>query len=110
MTTRELTRLQDTGIAFGETLGLEVPTQYSTDIHAAVNALLAVDSLVTPGILGMSDQTVWMCRFLAGPLLPPPRQPIGRPMLRPLGVGAAIGGLIYLIAVRGTAPPYLLER
>ena len=110
MTTRELTRLQDTGIAFGETLGLEVPTQYSTDIHAAVNTLLAVDSLLTPRILGMSDQTVWMCRFLAGLLLLTRSQQLDVPMRRRLEVEAAMGGLVILMALRGLITHNLFER
>src|SRR5258708_22525807 len=57
------------GVAFGEALGIDVPTHYSEEIHATVNALMAADSLVTPAILGMSTRTVWFCRLLAGLLL-----------------------------------------
>src|SRR5262249_20116970 len=46
------------GTAFGETLGIDVPTRYSADIHSTVSAMLAVDSLVTPLLLGMSGKTV----------------------------------------------------
>src|SRR5438552_4461674 len=56
----------DHGVAFGETFGLEVPTRISPQIHDSMSAMLAVDALLTPSVLGMSRRMVWLCRLLAG--------------------------------------------
>src|SRR5260370_33007248 len=64
----EVARPREYGIAFGETLGLSVPTIYTAEIHDAVNAIMAADWILVPKIIGMSNRTVWFCRVLAGML------------------------------------------
>src|SRR5258708_2669338 len=72
--------------------------------------VLAIESLVMQRMLVMSDETVWMCGFLAGLLLLTRSQQIDVPMRRRLEVEAAMGGLIILMAMRGMIPHNLFER
>lgn len=55
--------------AYGETLGLGVPTRYNLPTHSVVNLVMAADSLITPMLFNMSPVTKWICRALAGLLL-----------------------------------------
>lgn len=51
--------------AFGEMLGMDVPTRYPEETHNFLNQVMAADCMVTPVLLRMSGPTVWLCRALA---------------------------------------------
>jgi hypothetical protein len=89
------------GMAFGETLGIEVPTRYTEEIHAMINGLLAVDKAITPAILGFSGKTVWMCRILSGVMLAFRTNITELPLRRRLEIEAALGALVVIAALRG---------
>jgi hypothetical protein len=87
--------------AFGETLGVDVPTRYDSTAHATVNTLMIADSLITPVLLGMSGPTVWTCRAIAALLFITRTSSVELPLRRQLEIEAATGiGLIFL-ALRG---------
>ncbi len=54
----------DSDMALGELLGIDVPTRYGPQIHAAVDTALSINSLIAPPVLGMSQRTVLLCRLL----------------------------------------------
>jgi len=56
-------------LAFGETLGFDVPTRYPSATHAMINALMAADSTITPLLFGMSRRTRLICQVLAALLV-----------------------------------------
>ena len=56
-------------VAFGEALGIDVPTRYPRVTHDLINAAMAADSAVTPMLLGMSRRVCWGCRLLVALLL-----------------------------------------
>ena len=99
-----------TGTAFGETLGIEVPTRYSADIHSAVSAMLAVDSLVTPLILGMSGKTVWFSRLVAGLLFMLRSNASEATLQRRLELEAQVGLLVVFLAIRGAITRRPIDR
>jgi hypothetical protein len=88
--------------AFGETLGLEVPTRYDEQSHSWVNTMMIADSLLTPMILGMSHRTIWTCRFLAGLLLLTRGKSDSVTLQQRLQIEAASGLLLIVLALRGT--------
>lgn len=100
----------DRGIAFGESLGIEVPTRYGRDTHAAFNTILAVDALLTPLILGMSRRTVMLCQLLAGGLLMLRREDSDLTLRQRLQIEATAGLVLLVLALRGTITRRLLER
>jgi hypothetical protein len=100
----------DRGVAFGESLGIEVPTRYGRDTHAAFSTILAVDSLLTPLILGMSRRTVMLCQLLAGGLLWLRREDSDLTLRQRLQIEAAAGLVLLVLALRGTITRRLLDR
>lgn len=106
----EVARPGEIGIAFGETLGLAVPTIYTAEIHDAVNALMAADAVLTPQILGMSRGTVWFCRALAGLLLLTRSDMANMELRQNLAFEAGAGLLMMLVALRGMVGRNIIER
>ena len=100
----------DRGVAFGESLGFDVPTRYGRDTHAAFNAIMAVDSLLTPVVLGMSRRTVVLCQLLAGGLLLLRREDSDLTLRQRLQLEATAGVVLIVLAMRGTITRRLLER
>ncbi len=100
----------DRGVAFGESLGIEVPTRYGRDTHAAFSTILAVDSLLTPLILGMSRRTVMLCQLLAGGLLWLRRDDSDLTLRQRLQIEATAGLVLLVLALRGTITRRLLDR
>ena len=101
-------------VAFGESLGMDVPTRYTAQTHDTINMLLAGDTLMTPMLFGMSTRTVWFCRALAGILF------IGRGGSSPNGdafslrnrleMEAIVGLLLLALAVRGAVSNRVFDR
>ena len=110
MTSRVQLARRNTGVAFGETLGLDVPTRYTEDIHGAMNVVMAVDSLVTPAILGMSSKTLWLCRGLAALLFAFRGNLTDMPLRQRLEIEAATGVLLMLLAFRGTVTHRVVDN
>lgn len=98
------------GVAFGETLGLEVPTRYDAQTHAAIDAAMALDSLVVPSLLRMSTRTVWACQLIAGMLLALPNFKGDLSMRRRLELEAGVGLILMLMALRGAITHRPFER
>jgi hypothetical protein len=88
-------------IAFGETLGLDVPTRYDAQTHAAIAAALALDSLVVPSLLRMSTRTVWACQLIAGMLLALPNFKGDLSMRHRLELEAGTGLMLMVLALQG---------
>lgn len=89
------------GTAFGETLGIDVPTRYTEEIHSMVNALLAADVALMPTIIGLSGRTVWLCRVMAGVLVAFRSNITELPLRRRLEIEAALGALLVIASIRG---------
>ena len=56
-------------LAFGETIGFDVPTRYPPTTHHVINAMMAADSSITPVLFRMSHRTRRASRILAGLLM-----------------------------------------
>src|SRR5258706_14347078 len=95
---------------FGESLGIDVPTRYTAEIHSMVNALLAADTALSPVILGRSDRTVWLCRILSGVLVAFRTNITELPLRRRLEIQAALGALLVLAALRATITRRLFDN
>ena len=106
----EVARPVENGLSFGETFGLAVPTIYSAEIHDAINAIMAADSVVTPRVFGMSSQTVWFCRAVAGLLLLTRSDMMNTEMRQNLAVEAGAGLLMVFLAMRGMLTRNIFER
>jgi len=106
----ELAQYEAGVVAFGETLGMDVPTRYSPHIHDALDSLMALDCLITPVVLGMSSRTVWLCRFLTGLLLALRTDSEELPLRRRLELEAGVGVLLVLLALWGTVTRRPLDR
>src|SRR5258708_3545332 len=89
-------------LAFGERLGLDLPTRYAPHAHETINILLAFDSVLTPPMLGLTRRTVWFCRGLAGMLLFLRNDDSTLPLYRRLEIEAVTGLLLMAFAWRGT--------
>ena len=100
----------ESGVSFGETLGLGRSIRYTPQIHAMVNMLLAADGLLTPQIFDMSAGTVWVCRSMIGMLLLLRNDSTNLPLRQRLEIEAAAGALLALLAVQGTVSRNLFER
>jgi hypothetical protein len=87
--------------AFGEWLGLDVPTRYTPEAHAAFNVVMIGDSLVTPLITGMSKRTVWMCRFLSGLLFLTRKPNPSLSQRQALQIEVVSGTMLLVVALRG---------
>jgi hypothetical protein len=99
------------GVAFGEALGLEVPTQYTPEIHSVVNSMIAADAVLMPAILGMSARTAWLGRGLAALLWAfRDNTTTDLPLRRRLEIEAGTGAVLVLLGVRGTVSRNALER
>src|SRR5690349_20800204 len=106
----EVARPLENGIAFGETLGLGVPTIYTAEIHDAINAVMAADVVLTPRILGMSSGTVWFCRVMAGILMMTRSDVISSDLRQNLTFEAGVGLLMMFIGFRGMISRNIFER
>jgi hypothetical protein len=98
------------GSAFGETLGLDVPTRYDAQTHAAIDAVMALDSLVVPSLLRMSTRTVWACQLVAGLLLALPNFKGNLPMRQRLELEAGAGLMLMVLAFQGAITRRPFER
>jgi hypothetical protein len=98
------------GIAFGETLGLDVPTRYDAQTHAAIDAVLALDSLVVPSLLRMSTRTVWTCQLVAGMLLALPNFKGDLSLRRRLELETGAGLMLMVLALHGAITHRPFER
>ncbi len=106
----EVARPREYGIAFGETLGLSVPTIYTAEIHDAVNAIMAADWILVPKIVGMSNRTVWFCRVLAGMLRLTRSNVMNTELRQNLALEAGAGLMLMVIALRGMLSRNIFER
>jgi hypothetical protein len=106
----EVARPLENGVAFGETFGLAVPTIYTAEIHDAINAIIAADSVLTPQIFGMSRRTVWFCRVVAGMLLLTRSDMMNSELRQNLAFEAGVGLLLVLLAVRGMLTRNIFSR
>lgn len=97
-------------MAFGESLGLELPTRYTPHAHETIDILLAFDSVLTPPMLGLSQRSVWFCRALAALLLLLRNDDSNLPLRRRLEIEALAGLLLMAFAWRGTVSRRLLDR
>ncbi len=97
-------------VAFGESLGIELPTRYSPHTHENVDVLLAFDSVLTPPMLGLTQRTVWFCRGLAGMLLFLRNDDSNLPLRRRLEIEAIAGLVLMIFAWRGTISRRLMDR
>jgi hypothetical protein len=98
------------GIAFGETLGLDVPTRLDAQTHAAIDAALALDSLLIPSLLRMSTRTVWTCQLVAGMLLALPNFKGALSMRHRLELEAGAGLMLMVLAFQGAITRRPFER
>lgn len=94
--------------AFGETLGLDMPTRYPAETHAFFNSLLAADASLTPVLLRMSRGTRWLCRGVATLLLVGRVPRSGSELRQQLQIELASGLLVVSIAL--TRRMKFLER
>jgi len=97
-------------MAFGESLGLELPTRYTPHAHETIDILLAFDSVLTPPMLGLTQRTVWFCRGLAALLLFLRNDDSNLPLRRRLEIEALAGLLLMALAWRGTISRRFLDR
>jgi hypothetical protein len=88
-------------IAFGEWLGIDVPTRYTAESHEFFNITMIGDSLITPLIFGMSSRTVWVCRALVAVLFLTRRKTDSLSMQQALQVEAATGLTLVVLAAQG---------
>jgi len=100
----------ESGVSFGETLGLGRSIRYTPQIHAMVNVLLAADGLLTPQIFDMSAGTIWLCRSMIGMLLLLRDDSTNIPLRQRLKIEASAGVLLAILAVKGTVSRNLFER
>ncbi len=96
--------------AYGETLGIEVPTRYSEDTHDYFNLLMAADSMVTPVMLRMHRRTVWLCRGLAALLVMTCRREGGPDARTRFEVEVGSGLLLLGVALGGRFTRNIFER
>lgn len=96
--------------AYGEILGMDVPTRYSAQDHAVFNKIMALDSLVTPALLRMSRRTLWFCRAVAGLLLLTQLDNTNLSLRHRLELEAATGLALIILAFEGTVSRRLMER
>ena len=89
-------------IAFGEWLGIDVPTRYTEESHKFFNAMMVGDCLVSPMLFGMSGRTVWVCRALAGLLFITRKKTESLSLRQALQVEAATGLTLIVLAAQGT--------
>lgn len=87
--------------AFGEWLGIAVPTRYREEVHALANMAMVGDSLITPLITGMSKNTVWVCWVLAGLLFITRQKSESLTQRQALQIELVSGLLLLLLAARG---------
>jgi hypothetical protein len=106
----EIARPLENGLAFGETFGLAVPTIYTAEIHDAINAIMAADSVLAPQIFDMSSRTVWFCRVVAGMLLLTRSDVMNTELRQNLAFEAGVGLLMVLLAFRGMLTRNIFER
>jgi hypothetical protein len=85
--------------AFGETLGLDVPTRYTAETHALFNSLLAADASLTPLLIRTSKRTRWVCRGLAMLLMAGRAPRSGSELRQQLQFEAAVGSLVISMAL-----------
>ena len=85
--------------AFGESIGLELPTRYDSNMHALVDALIAADAAISPVLFGMSSRTIWLCRLLAVVLLILRNDQPDMKLRERLELEAGIGVLLIAVAV-----------
>jgi hypothetical protein len=97
-------------MAYGESLGLELPTRYTPHTHETVDILMAFDSLMSPPMLGMSQRTIWFCRALAGLLFLLRNDDSNLSLRRRLEIEAVTGALLMIFAWRGTVSRRFLDR
>jgi hypothetical protein len=108
---RAIERSDIRGVAFGESLGLDVPTQYTPEIHSVVNSMIAADAVLMPAILGMSARTAWLSRGLAALLWAFRDNSITDvPLRRRLEIEAGTGAILLLLGARGTVSRKPLDR
>lgn len=88
-------------VAFGERLGLEVPTRYDEKTHEWANLAMIADSLVTPLLTGMSPRTVWVCRALAALLALTRTHTTSVTLKQRLQIELATGIALIVLALRG---------
>jgi hypothetical protein len=96
--------------AFGETFGLEVPTRYSPQMHDSMSTIMAIDSLLTPTVLGMSGRVVWLFRLMSALHVVFRLHDPNLPLRQRLELEAVTGLLMAGIAIRGTVSHNLLDR
>jgi hypothetical protein len=89
-------------IAFGEWLGIDVPTRYSAESHEFFNLTMIGDSVITPMLFGMSSRTVWVCRALVAVLFITRKKTDSLSMRQALQVEAATGLTLMVLAAQGT--------
>src|SRR5437879_4829119 len=88
--------------AFGETLGIEVPTRYDIQTHATLAGIMAADTMLTPAVFGMSSRTVWFCRMVGGLLLYLRTENSDLTLRKRLQIEAATGVGLLILSMRGT--------
>jgi hypothetical protein len=94
--------------AYGETLGIDVPTRYDETAHAVFAAVMAADSVVTPTLFGMSRRTRIFCRWLAALLVVTTLRQI--PLKHRLAAEAGVGASLLVLGVYGTVSRRIFER
>lgn len=97
-------------MAFGESLGLSVPTKYSEQTHAAFDTIMAADCALMPMITGMSWRTLWLCRVLALALLVLRSRNSDLSLRYRLEIEAAAGFALIILGMQGSVSPWLFER
>jgi len=105
-----MTLVPKKGQAFGESLGIEVPTRYDVKTHDSFDTLLVADSLLTPILFGMSRPTLWVCRLLAGLLVIMRVESNDLTLHKRLQIEAMIGIGLIVFALRGTLTRRPLEN
>jgi hypothetical protein len=88
--------------AFGEWLGVAVPTRYREEVHALANMAMVGDSLITPLITGMGKNTIMVCWALAGLLFITRQKNDSLTLRQALQIELVSGLLLLVLAVRGT--------
>ncbi len=96
--------------ALGETWGIAVPTRYNAETHALFDTIMAVDSLLTPMLFGMSWRTIWVCRTLAGALLFLRNDNSDLSLRYELEIETAVGLALIVLGAQGNISRRLFER